>query len=154
MLFYEEPLHIVRGERVWLFDDQGKRYLDVYNNVPSIGHCHPRVVQAVAEQMGTLNVHNRYLHEGIHRYAERLLDTLSHTLNRLVMMCTGSESNDMALRLAPASATIVPATLSRRRAQPPATSATTTSTTTSTGSAWSAQMGPSAPPTVVRRKNF
>jgi len=55
MLFYEEPLHIVRGERVWLFDDQGKRYLDVYNNVPSIGHCHPRVVQAVAEQMGTLN---------------------------------------------------------------------------------------------------
>ncbi|WP_286988101.1 aminotransferase class III-fold pyridoxal phosphate-dependent enzyme [Cobetia sp.] len=100
MLFYEEPLHIVRGERVWLFDDQGKRYLDVYNNVPSIGHCHPRVVQAVAEQMGTLNVHNRYLHEGIHRYAERLLDTLPHTLNRLVMMCTGSESNDMALRLA------------------------------------------------------
>lgn len=100
MLFYEEPLHIVRGERVWLFDDTGKRYLDVYNNVPSIGHCHPRVVQAVAEQMGTLNVHNRYLHEGIHRYAERLLETLPTTLNRLVMMCTGSESNDMALRLA------------------------------------------------------
>ncbi|MGS0467941.1 aminotransferase class III-fold pyridoxal phosphate-dependent enzyme [Cobetia marina] len=74
-----------------MFDDQGKRYLDVYNNVPSIGHCHPRVVQAVAEQMGTLNVHNRYLHEGIHRYAERLLDTLPHALNRLVMMCTGSE---------------------------------------------------------------
>ncbi len=57
MLFYEEPLHIVRGEGVWLYDDQGRRYLDVYNNVPSIGHCHPKVVQAVAEQMGTLNVH-------------------------------------------------------------------------------------------------
>ncbi|GAB0153865.1 aspartate aminotransferase family protein [Marinobacterium sp. BA1] len=100
MLFYEEPLHIVRGEGVWLFDDQGQRYLDVYNNVPSVGHCHPRVVQAVAEQMGTLNVHTRYLHEGIHRYAERLLATLPPPLNRLVMMCTGSESNDMALRLA------------------------------------------------------
>lgn len=100
MLFYEEPLHIVRGEGVWLFDDQGQRYLDVYNNVPSVGHCHPRVVQAVAEQMGTLNVHTRYLHEGIHRYSERLLATLPPPLNRLVMMCTGSESNDMALRLA------------------------------------------------------
>lgn len=100
MLFYEEPLHIVRGEGVWLFDDQGQRYLDVYNNVPSVGHCHPRVVQAVAEQMGTLNIHTRYLHEGIHRYSERLLATLPPPLNRLVMMCTGSESNDMALRLA------------------------------------------------------
>lgn len=99
MLFYEEPLHIVRGEGVWLFDDQGQRYLDVYNNVPSVGHCHPRVVQAVAEQMGTLNIHTRYLHEGIHRYSERLLATLPPPLNRLVMMCTGSESNDMALRL-------------------------------------------------------
>lgn len=100
MLFYEEPLHIVRGEGVWLFDDQGQRYLDVYNNVPSIGHCHPKVVQAVAKQMGTLNVHTRYLHEGIHQYSERLLATLPEPLNRLVMMCTGSESNDMALRLA------------------------------------------------------
>lgn len=100
MLFYEEPLHIVRGEGVWLYDDQGRRYLDVYNNVPSIGHCHPKVVQAVAEQMGTLNVHTRYLHEDIHTYSERLLATLPAPLNRLVMMCTGSESNDMALRLA------------------------------------------------------
>ena len=87
MLFYEEPLHIVRGEGVWLFDDQGQRYLDVYNNVPSVGHCHPRVVQAVAEQMGTLNVHTRYLHEGLHRYAERLLR--AHPLKQ--QACTSPE---------------------------------------------------------------
>lgn len=100
MLFYEEPLHIVRGEGVWLYDDRGQRYLDVYNNVPSVGHCHPKVVQAVSEQMATLNVHTRYLHEGIHRYSERLLASMPTRLNRLVLTCTGSESNDMALRLA------------------------------------------------------
>ncbi|WP_252106497.1 MULTISPECIES: aspartate aminotransferase family protein [unclassified Halomonas] len=100
MLFYEKPLHLVRGEGVWLFDDQGRRYLDMYNNVPSIGHSHPHVTQAVAAQMGTLNTHTRYLHEGIHRYAERLLATLPDSLSRLVLTCTGSESNDLALRLA------------------------------------------------------
>jgi len=100
MLFYQEPLHLVRGEGVWLEDDQGRRYLDMYNNVPSVGHCHPRVVQAVAEQMAILNVHTRYLHEGIHRYLERLLATLPASLDRMVLTCTGSESNDMALRLA------------------------------------------------------
>ncbi|XUO83030.1 aspartate aminotransferase family protein [Halomonas sp. KM007] len=100
MLFYEEPLHIVKGEGVWLDDNQGRRYLDMYNNVPSVGHCHPHIVQAVARQMGTLNTHTRYLHEGIHHYADRLLATLPAPLERLVMACTGSESNDMALRLA------------------------------------------------------
>ena len=99
MLFYQEPLYMVRGEGVWLWDEQGRRYLDMYNNVPSVGHSHPKVVQAVAEQMGTLNVHTRYLHEGIHRYLQRLLATLPESLDRMVMMCTGSESNDMALRL-------------------------------------------------------
>lgn len=100
MLFYQEPLYMVRGEGVWLEDEHGRRYLDMYNNVPSVGHCHPRVVRAVAEQMATLNVHTRYLHEGIHRYLQRLLATLPASLDRMVLTCTGSESNDMALRLA------------------------------------------------------
>jgi len=99
MLFYRKPLHIVKGEGVWLYDAGGNRYLDVYNNVQSIGHCHPRVVEAVSRQMAELNVHTRYLHEGIHHYGERLLGTMPESLNRMVMTCTGSESNDMALRL-------------------------------------------------------
>ncbi len=57
MLFYERPLNLVRGEGVWLHDADGTRYLDAYNNVPSVGHCHPRVVEAVSLQMGTLNTH-------------------------------------------------------------------------------------------------
>lgn len=100
VLFYQEPLHIVRGEGVWLYDDAGNRYLDVYNNVPSVGHCHPRVVDAVCRQMAELNIHTRYLHGAIHDYIERILDTMPSKLNRMVMTCTGSESNDMALRLA------------------------------------------------------
>ena len=100
VLFYQEPLHIVRGEGVWLYDDSGNRYLDVYNNVPSVGHCHPKVVDAVCRQMAELNIHTRYLHGAIHEYIERILDTMPSKLNRMVMTCTGSESNDMALRLA------------------------------------------------------
>ncbi|MBE02466.1 aspartate aminotransferase family protein [Marinobacter lutaoensis] len=100
MLFYDEPLHIVRGEGCWLFDDRGQRYLDFYNNVQSLGHGHPRVVEAVARQMATLNVHTRYLHDDLHRYGNRLLATLPPSLDRLVLTCTGSESNDLALRLA------------------------------------------------------
>ncbi len=100
MLFYQEPLHIVRGKGVWLYDNQGKQYLDVYNNVPSIGHCHPKVVDAISTQLRKLNIHSRYLHENIHIYAQRLLATMPQQLERLVMTCTGSESNDLALRLA------------------------------------------------------
>ena len=64
-LFYEKPLHLVRGEGVWLWDDEGRRYLDAYNNVPHVGHCHPHVVEAIARQAAPLNTHTRYLHEGI-----------------------------------------------------------------------------------------
>ncbi len=99
MLFYEQPLHIVRGQGCWLYTADGERYLDVYNNVPALGHAHPKVAEAVYQQMRMLNVHTRYLHEGIHRYIERLLATLPASLDRLVMTCTGSESNDLALRL-------------------------------------------------------
>ncbi|MCC6008840.1 MAG: aspartate aminotransferase family protein [Rhodobacteraceae bacterium] len=100
--FYREPLHIVRGEGVWLWDAGGQRYLDCYNNVPHVGHCHPRVVAAIAEQAARLNTHTRYLHEGILDYAERLVALFGHDLKNVAMVCTGSEANDMALRMAQA----------------------------------------------------
>jgi 4-aminobutyrate aminotransferase-like enzyme len=99
-LFYDEPLHIVRGEGVWLYDADGRRYLDVYNNVPHVGHCHPRVVDAIARQAATLNVHTRYLHEHILDYAERLTATFDDSLSQLVLACSGSEANEIALRMA------------------------------------------------------
>ncbi|MEQ6249535.1 aspartate aminotransferase family protein [Sulfitobacter sp. HNIBRBA3233] len=98
-LFYREPLHLVRGEGVWLWDRDGKRYLDCYNNVASVGHCHPRVTGAIAEQMGVLNTHTRYLHEGVVAYAERLLATMPDALGHVMFTCTGSEANDLALRI-------------------------------------------------------
>ena len=99
-MFYEDPVHIVRGEGVWLYDSDGKRYLDCYNNVPSVGHCHPAVVDALCEQARTLNTHTRYLHENILQYAERLLAKFVDSLNRAMFVCTGSEANDQALRIA------------------------------------------------------
>jgi 4-aminobutyrate aminotransferase-like enzyme len=102
VLFYERPLEFVRGEGCWLFDADGTAYLDAYNNVPSVGHCHPRVVEAAARQMRELNIHNRYLHPGIQEYARRLLATLPAALSNVTFTCTGSESNDLALRLASA----------------------------------------------------
>ncbi len=100
--FYETPVHLVRGEGVWLWDADGKKYLDCYNNVPHVGHCHPRVVDAICRQSGTLNTHTRYLHEGILDYIERLTGRLGHGLDQAVMVCTGSEANDLALRMAQA----------------------------------------------------
>lgn len=99
-LFYERPLHAVRGDGVWLYDAQGRRYLDAYNNVASIGHCHPRVVQAIAAQAAVLNTHTRYLQEGILDYAEQLLATFPAGLEQVMFTCTGSEANDLALRIA------------------------------------------------------
>ena len=71
-LFYEDPLHIVRGEGCYLYDPDGRRYVDMYNNVPCVGHANPRVVQAMATQQATLNVHSRYLHESVVEFCERL----------------------------------------------------------------------------------
>ncbi len=99
-LFYSEPVHIVRGEGVHLFDADGKRYVDMYNNVPSVGHCHPHVVEAVSKQIGTLNVHNRYLHEAILEYAERLTATHHPGIENVVFSCTGTEANEVALMMA------------------------------------------------------
>ena len=99
-LFYEQPVHLVRGEGAWLFDPSGRRYLDCYNNVASVGHCHPRVVDALSRQAATLNTHTRYLHEGIVAYAERLSATLPEPLRVCMFVCTGTEANDLALRIA------------------------------------------------------
>ncbi|MFA7503383.1 MAG: aminotransferase class III-fold pyridoxal phosphate-dependent enzyme [Burkholderiaceae bacterium] len=100
--FYDDPVHVVRGEGVWLWDAQGRRYLDAYNNVAHVGHCHPRVVEAICRQSAVLNTHTRYLHEGILDYAQRLTATLDHGLSQVIMVCTGSEANDIALRMAQA----------------------------------------------------
>lgn len=99
-LFYDEPVHLVRGQGVWLYDADGKRYLDVYNNVLSVGHCHPHVVKALTSQARILNTHNRYLHETIIEYGERLTATLDESLSTVYFVCTGSEANELALRIA------------------------------------------------------
>jgi len=100
--FYNEPLHIVKGDGVWLWDADGRRYLDCYNNVPHVGHCHPKVVEAIAVQAATLNTHTRYLHEGILDYVEKLVARFDASLSAAIMVCTGSEANDIALRMAQA----------------------------------------------------
>lgn len=99
-LFYDEPLHLVRGEGVWLYDAEGRRYLDVYNNVPHVGHCHPRVVEAIATQAAQLNIHTRYLHDNIVTYAERLTAKFDPSLSMAMLACSGSEANEIALRMA------------------------------------------------------
>jgi 4-aminobutyrate aminotransferase-like enzyme len=99
-LFYEDPLHIVRGEGVWLYAADGSRYLDCYNNVPHVGHCNPTVVEAMTRQAATLNTHTRYLHETILDYGERLTATLDDSISMVIFVCTGSEANDQALRIA------------------------------------------------------
>lgn len=99
-LFYETPVHLVRGQGVTLYDPDGLAYLDCYNNVASVGHCHPRVVQAMAAQAATLATHTRYLHDGILAYAERLLALFPAELSHVMFTCTGSEANDLALRIA------------------------------------------------------
>lgn len=99
-LFYDKPLQFVRGEGVWLYDADGKRYLDAYNNVPHVGHCHPRVVAALSKQAATLNTHTRYLDNNIVSYAERLLSEFDKSLSKAFFVCTGTEANELALRLA------------------------------------------------------
>ena len=99
-LFYETPVHLTRGQGVHLYAPDGTAYLDCYNNVASVGHCHPRVVQAMAEQAATLATHTRYLHETILTYAERLLAHFPADLSHVMFTCTGSEANDLALRIA------------------------------------------------------
>ena len=99
-LFYFHPVHLVRGEGIWLFDPDGRRYLDCYNNVPAVGHGHPRVARAVAGQQRLLATHSRYLHEAIVELAERLKATLPPALDSVFLVNSGSEANDLAWRIA------------------------------------------------------
>jgi 4-aminobutyrate aminotransferase-like enzyme len=100
--FYDHPLHLVRGEGVHLWDADGRQYLDCYNNVPHVGHCHPKVVQAIARQAALLNTHTRYLHPGVLDYAERLTALFGDNLTTALFVNSGSEANDVALRMAQA----------------------------------------------------
>src|SRR5580704_4959501 len=97
-LFYRAPLHIVRGEGAYLFDADGRRYVDMYNNVPCVGHANPHVVEAMTRQQGTLNVHSRYLHEGVVAFAERLAALHGPAIESVVFSCSGTEANEVALR--------------------------------------------------------
>jgi 4-aminobutyrate aminotransferase-like enzyme/aminoglycoside phosphotransferase (APT) family kinase protein len=101
-LTYRNPVHVVRGEGVWLFDADGRRYLDAYNNVPVVGHCHPRVTEAVVRQTRLLNTHSRYLYEPLVELAERLVATMPPEtgLDAVMLVNSGSEANDLAWRLA------------------------------------------------------
>ena len=97
---YNNPLKIVRGIGQFLFDDEGQAYLDCVNNVPHVGHNHPRVVEAGQKQMALLNTNTRYLHDLLVEYADRLVATLPDPLSVVYFVCTGSEANELALRLA------------------------------------------------------
>ena len=99
-LFYERPLHLVRGEGACVFDADGRRYVDMYNNIPVVGHCNPRVVDALARQAATLVTHSRYLDETILDYAERLLGVHGDGIDRIVFTCTGTEANEVAMQMA------------------------------------------------------
>jgi 4-aminobutyrate aminotransferase-like enzyme len=99
-LFYREPLHIVRGEGAYVFDADGRRYVDMYNNVPCVGHGNPRVADAMARQQATLNTHSRYLHEGIVAFAERLAGLHGPQIESVIFSCSGTEANEVAVRMA------------------------------------------------------
>ncbi|HMJ82066.1 MAG TPA: aminotransferase class III-fold pyridoxal phosphate-dependent enzyme [Vicinamibacterales bacterium] len=97
---YRRPLQVVRGAMQYLFDEAGRRYIDAYNNVPHVGHSHPRVVEAAARQMRALNTNTRYLDEHLAGYAERLAETMPEPLRICYFVNSGSEANELALRLA------------------------------------------------------
>lgn len=97
---YREPVKVVRGWRQYLYDETGRQYLDAYNNVPHVGHCHPRVIEAACRQMAVLNTNTRYLHDTINRYAEALCATLPEPLSVCFFVNSASEANELALRLA------------------------------------------------------
>jgi 4-aminobutyrate aminotransferase-like enzyme/Ser/Thr protein kinase RdoA (MazF antagonist) len=101
-LFYDEPLHVVSAEGVWITDVNGQRYLDAYNNVPCVGHAHPRVTTAIARQSRRLNTHTRYLHPSAIELAERLSATCPPELDTVFLVNSGSEANDLAWRVATA----------------------------------------------------
>ena len=101
-VFYDPPIHMQRGAGVWLYDSAGRRYLDCYNNVPQVGHCHPYVVEAITRQARRLNTNTRYLTDQSIDYAERLAALTTDGLSAVVFVNSGSEANDLAWRMAKA----------------------------------------------------
>ncbi|WP_185296457.1 aspartate aminotransferase family protein [Mycolicibacterium litorale] len=99
-LFYQDPVEIVRGHGTLLYDAEGNDYLDVYNNVASVGHCHPYVVDAIHRQLSTLNTNTRYIQQSILTYSEQFLATMPAEIGHVMFTCTGSEANDLAMRVA------------------------------------------------------
>lgn len=99
VLFHRAPIEMVAGQGAWMEDAAGRRYLDCYNNVPSVGHCHPHVVSAMAAQAAALNVNSRYLSRPVEDYLDRLLATFPHGPWNALLCCTGSEANDLAIRV-------------------------------------------------------
>lgn len=99
-LFYDSPIHLVRGAGVWLWDADGCKYLDCYNNVASVGHCHPEIVAVLTEQAATLNTHTRYLHENVIELSESIASKMPEDLSVCMFVCTGTEANDLATRIA------------------------------------------------------
>lgn len=99
-LMYADPVAVVRGAGTKLYDGAGRDYLDAYNNVPAVGHAHPRVVDAIHRQLATLCTHTRYIQDGILAYADAILPTFEDHIAHVMFTCTGSEANDLALRIA------------------------------------------------------
>lgn len=99
-LFYKEPINLESGEGVWLYDKSGKKYLDVYNNVPVAGHCHPRIIASLTDQASKLNVHSRYVSDVVVDYSEKLISLHSDNLTKLQMACSGTEAVEIAIKMA------------------------------------------------------
>ena len=99
-LFYKEPINLESGEGVWLYDKSGKKYLDVYNNVPVAGHCHPRIISSLTDQASKLNVHSRYVSDVVVDYSEKLISLHSDNLSKLQMACSGTEAVEIAIKMA------------------------------------------------------
>ncbi|MEM8759565.1 MAG: aspartate aminotransferase family protein [Pseudomonadota bacterium] len=100
VLFYSRPIEMLRARGCWMEAADGTQYLDFYNNVPSVGHCHPGVVEAICDQVRALNINSRYLHRTTEAYLERLKASLPAGDWNIALACTGSEANDLALRAA------------------------------------------------------
>ena len=98
--FYKEPVNLETGEGVWLYDKSGKKYLDAYNNVPVVGHCHPKIVSSLKEQASKLNTHSRYLSEIVIDYSQKLTSLHSEELSILQMACSGTEAVEVAIKMA------------------------------------------------------
>ena len=99
-LFYKEPIYLEKGEGVWLYDKAGKKYLDVYNNVPVAGHCHPRIIASLTDQASKLNIHSRYISDVVVDYSEKLVSLHSDNLSKLQMACSGTEAVEIAIKMA------------------------------------------------------